>query len=137
PLSNVLALEARRFAAFSETNDVLLKLQPDINALRNQAGAMWKQLKGADREQVRDQWLMYSLALAQAWGRAGNLNEMSAITRDLGSSPGFEQKMEPFLLDCAIRTELFVKEDPNPAAQESLVTKGTTAYNELVTKLPA
>ena len=30
-----------------------------------------------------------------------------------------------------------MKDDPNPAAQEALVTKGTTAYNELLQKLPA
>lgn len=138
PMANVLSLEARRFAAFNEGNDALMKLQSDVNALRNQAGTVWKSLKNpAEKERLREPWLMYSLALAQAWGRAGNVNEMQSIVRDLASVGGFEQRMEPFLLDAMVRTELATYADPNGAAQESNAGKAQQTYNELIQKLPA
>jgi tetratricopeptide (TPR) repeat protein len=137
PMANVLSLEARRFSQFAEGGDVLLKLQPDINALRNQAVAIWKSIKNAeDKEEIREPWLMFSLALAQAWGRAGNVVEMSNITKDLIASGGFEQRMEPALLDAQIRTELALRDDTGPAIQESAVTKATASYNDLIQRLP-
>src|SRR6185436_18619503 len=45
PMSNVLMLEARRFSTMNETNDVLVKLSPDINALRNQARLIYNGIK--------------------------------------------------------------------------------------------
>lgn len=138
PMANVLSLEARRFAAFSDGNEALLKLQPDIVGLRNQAGAIWKSIRNpAEKDRLREPWLMYSLALAQAWGRAGNANEMQSIVRDLGTQSGFEGRMEPFILEAMIKTELAVKDDPNAAAQESTCARAQQTYNELIQKLPA
>lgn len=136
PMANVLSLEARRFSAFADSNDVLVKMQPDLSALRNQARILWSSARNAaEKEAMREAWLQFSLALAQAWGRAGNVNEMAAIVRDL-SQGGFDARLEPFLLDAEVRTELALKEDPNPAVQESLVTKATASYNELIAKVP-
>lgn len=138
PMANVLALEARRFAAFSEGNDAMVRLQPDINALRRQARDVWSGLNRnpAERDRLREPWLMFSLALAQAWGRAGNTNEMDSIIRDLAAVGGFESRLEPFLLGAQVRTELAVSADSNPAAQESLCTKAQQTYNELLQRLP-
>lgn len=137
PMANVLCLEGRRFAAFNEPGDVLVKLQPDINALRAQARTIFNAEKDKkDKEHMREAWLMFSLALAQAWGRAGNMNEVSNIVKDLTGSGGFDQRMEPYLLDAQMRTELALKENPSPAAQEQAVTKATAGYNELITRLP-
>ncbi|HLY08935.1 MAG TPA: hypothetical protein VKW04_06435 [Planctomycetota bacterium] len=139
PMANVLALEARRFATFSDGIDALMKLQPDINALRNQARLIWSGLtrNPAERDRLRDPWLMYSLALAQAWGRAGNVNEMQAIVRDLASVAGFESRLEPFILEAMVRTELATSPDPTPSAQESLCAKAQQTYNELLQRLPS
>lgn len=136
PMSNVLALEGRRFAQSNEPNDVLVKLQPDINLLRNQARTIFNSLKGPDREHMREQWLMFSLALAQAWGRAGNLAEVNNIVKDLTGSGGFDARMEPYLLDAQVRMDLALRDDPNPAAQDQAVTKATAGFNELITRLP-
>jgi tetratricopeptide (TPR) repeat protein len=137
PMANVLALEARRFASFSEGNEAMLKLQPDIVALRNQARTIWSGLNRnpTEKERLREPWLMYSLALAQAWGRAGNTNEMDSIIRDLASVGGFESRMEPFLVGAQVRTDLATA-DNNPATQESLCTKAQQSYNELLQHLP-
>jgi tetratricopeptide (TPR) repeat protein len=138
PMANVLSLEARRFSTFNEGNEALMKLQPDIVGLRNQAGAIWKSIRNpAEKERLREPWLMYSLALAQAWGRAGNVNEMQSIVRDLASVGGFEQRMEPFVLEAMVKTEMAMKEEPNAALQESLCAKAQQTYNELIQKLPA
>lgn len=137
PVANILALEARRFSAFSEGNDALLKQQAEVNALRNQAGGIWKSLKNqAEKERLREPWLMYSLALAQAWGRAGNVNEMQSIVRDLAQVGGFEQRMEPFILEATVKAELAAANDPNAAAQESAASRAQQTYNELLGKLP-
>jgi len=137
PLANLLALEARRFSTFDEGNDVLLKLQPEANALRNHTGALWKSLKNqAERERLREPWMMYSLSLAQAWGRAGNVVEMQSILRDLASAPGLEQRLEPLLLEAEVRTGLAVAADPKASAQESAAGRCQQVYNELVGKLP-
>ena len=137
PMANVLSLEAQRFAQFTEGNDSLLKLQADITILRNQAGASWKNSRQQkDKDMLREPWMMYSLALAQAWGRAGNVNEMQSIVRDLSQTSGFESRLEPFLLDVGIRTELALKDDPIPSVQEGAVTKASAGYNDLVQRLP-
>src|SRR4029077_6454584 len=116
-----------------EGNDALLKLQVEANALRNQSGAVWKGLKNAtERERLREPWLMYSLALAQAWGRAGNANEMQSIVRDLATAPGLESRLEPAILEAMIRSELAVYVDPNPAAQEAAASKAQQVYNDLI-----
>lgn len=139
PMANVLALEARRFATFSEGNEALVKLQPDINGLRNQTRAIWGGLtrNPAEKDRLREPWLMYSLALAQAWGRAGNVNEMQSIVRDLASVGGFEARLEPFLLEAMIRTELATANDPNPGTQEGLCAKAQQTYQDLLQKLPS
>ena len=139
PMSNVLSLEAKRFAQMNEHNDTMMKLAPDINALRNQARLIYGGLKKNDDEKTayREAWVMFSLALAQAWGRAGNLNEMGNILRDLSSGDARgETRIEPYLLDAQIKTELAVKEDPNGALQEQYATKATAAFNELIQRLP-
>lgn len=138
PLANVLALEARRLAAFSEGNDALTKLAPELTALRNQSAAVLRGLRNpAEKDKLKEPWLMYSLALAQAWGRAGNVNEMQSVVRDLASFPGLEQRLEAPVLDAMIRTELATANDPNPAAQESAAARAQQTYNELIGKLPA
>jgi hypothetical protein len=136
-MANVLSLEARRFAQFHEPNDVLVKLQPDINALRNQARTIFNGIKDTgEKNYYREAWLQFSLALAQAWGRAGNLLEVTNIVKDLGGSGGFDQRMEIYLLDAQVRMDLALRDDPNPAAQEQAVTKSTAGFNELITRLP-
>ncbi|HVR86499.1 MAG TPA: hypothetical protein VMU54_19405 [Planctomycetota bacterium] len=139
PMANVLALEARRFASFSEGLDALAKLQPDINGLRNQTRTIWASLNRnqAEKDRLREPWLMYSLALAQAWGRAGNINEMQSIVRDLASVGGFESRLEPFILEALVRTELATANDPNPGTQESLCSKAQQTYQELLQRLPS
>jgi tetratricopeptide (TPR) repeat protein len=138
PLANLLSLEARRFAAFSEGNDALLKLQAEAAALRNQTGSLWRGLKNqSERERLREPWMMYSLALAQAWGRAGNTNEMQSIVRDLASAPGLESRLEPAILEAMVRAELAVQTEQTPAQQEAQAAKAQQTYNELIAKLPA
>jgi tetratricopeptide (TPR) repeat protein len=135
PMSNVLSLEARRFAQMNEANDVLLKLSPDITALRTQARLIYNGIKlREEKDAYREAWIMFSLALGQAWGRAGNLNELSKIVTDLSS--GSDGRAEHYTLDAQIKTELAVKDDPNPALQEQLVSKAGAAYNELLQRLP-
>jgi hypothetical protein len=135
PMSNVLSLEARRFAAMNESNDVLNKLAPDINALRTQARLIYNGIKQREeKEAYREAWIMFSLALGQAWGRAGNLNELGKIVTDLSSG---SDRLEQYLLDAQIKTEFATKDDPNPALQEQYVTKGSAAYNELIQRLPS
>jgi tetratricopeptide (TPR) repeat protein len=137
PMANVLALEGRRFSQFNDSNETLVKMQTDINALRNQARTIFNNEKDpALKAAMKEQWLTFSLALGQAWGRAGNLNELGNIVRDLQSAGGFDQRNEPMLLDAEIRTELALRDDPNPSVQDGLVTKATAAYNELIQKLP-
>lgn len=136
PLANVLSLDARRFSQFSEGNDVLLKLQPDIVQRRNQAGAVWKSKGQKEREILREPWMMYSLALAQAWGRAGNITEMQSIVRDLVQTGGFESRLEPILLDASIRAEAALKEEPIPSVQETAVTKASAGFNDMIQRLP-
>jgi len=137
PMQNVLALEGRRFYQFSDTNDALVKMQPDINALRNQARTIFNAIKaGPEKDAYREQWLMFSLALGQAWGRAGNLNELQNIVRDLQSSGGYDGRMEPMLLESQVLTELALRDDPNPSVQDGFVTKCTAGYNNLLGKLP-
>jgi hypothetical protein len=137
PMANVLALEARRFATFSEGSEALTKLQPDITALRNQAGNMWKGLRNqAEKDRLREPWMMFSLALAQAWGRAGNIDEMHRIVADLGGVAGFESRMEPFVLEAMVKTELATAADLNPGTQESLCAKTQQTYSELLQRLP-
>jgi tetratricopeptide (TPR) repeat protein len=136
PMSNVLSLEARRFSAMNEPNEVLVKLSPDINALRNQARQIYNGIKiREEKDSYRESWIMFSLSLGQAWGRAGNLNELSNIVRDLTSAS--PDRFEPQLLDAQIKTELAIRDDPNPALQEQYVTKTTAAFNELLQKLPS
>jgi tetratricopeptide (TPR) repeat protein len=137
PMQNVLALEGRRFSQFADTNETLIKMQPDINLLRNQARTIFNGIKQPDeKSSYREQWLHFSLALGQAWGRAGNLNELGNIVRDLASAGGYDQRMEPFLLESQIHTELALRDDPNPSVQDTYVTKTTAAYNNLLQKLP-
>ena len=134
PMSNVLSLEARRFAQMNENNDVLLKLAPDINSLRNQARLIYNGIKQREeKEAYREAWIMFSLALGQAWGRAGNLNELAKIVTDLS---GGSDRLEQYVLDAQIKTDLGVKDDPNPSLQEQYVTKAGQAYNELIQRLP-
>jgi len=139
PMANVLALEARRFAAFAEGNDALLRMQGDINLLRNNARVILGALKNQDEDKkfLRESWLMFSLALAQAWGRAGNMKEMETIVRDLQGTREFDGRLEPYLLDAQIRTELALKDDPSAVTQDQTVTKATAAYTELISKLPS
>jgi tetratricopeptide (TPR) repeat protein len=135
PMANVLALEGRRLAQVNESADAMGKLATDITPFRNQTRVTMNTLRGDDREELREPWLMFSLALAQTWGRAGNLNEMSAIVKDLFSG-GYEQRMEPYLLEAAIRTEIAQNGNVTPVVQESAVTKGMGATNDLLAKLP-
>jgi tetratricopeptide (TPR) repeat protein len=137
PMANILAVEARRIALSSDGNDALLKAQGDLNAVRTQG----RNVINAERDStlkavLREQWLAYSLALAQAWGRAGNLTELQNVIRDTQSVSGFDQRLEPALLEAQIRTDLAAKEDPNVATQESYVTKATGVYNELIPRIP-
>jgi tetratricopeptide (TPR) repeat protein len=138
PMANVLAVEARRVSQSTDGNDALLKQQGDINALRSQA----RTLINAERDStmkaaLREQWLAYSLAVAQAWGRVGNLTELQNVIRDTQSVGGVEQRLEPALLDAQIRGELAAKDDPNLATQDSYVTKATGLYTELLPKIPS
>jgi tetratricopeptide (TPR) repeat protein len=138
PMANVLALEARRFSTFAEGNDALMKLQPDITALRNQAGNMWKGLRNqAEKDRLREPWLMYSLSLAQAWGRAGNVDEMHRIVADLAQVGGFESRMEPFVLEAAAKSDLALSTEQNAAAQESACARAQQTYNDLLQRLPS
>jgi len=137
PLANVLALETRRFATFAEGADGLKRLENDLNALRNQGRTIWVNHRvQVEKERLREAWLMYSLAVAQAWGRAGNVTEMQSIVRDLQSTGGLEQRVEPLILDGMVRAELAVRDDVSVRDQESQVTKTQAAYQELVQKLP-
>jgi tetratricopeptide (TPR) repeat protein len=134
PMSNVLSLEARRFAQMNEPNDVLVKLSPDINALRLQARLIYNGIKlREEKEAYREAWIMFSLARGQAWGRAGNLNELAKIVTDLTSG---SDRLEQYILDAQIKSELALKDDPNPALQEQYVTKAGAAFNELIQRLP-
>jgi len=134
PMSNVLTIEARRFSQMNEPNDVLVKLSPDINALRTQARQIYNGIKiREEKDAYREAWIMFSLALGQAWGRAGNLNELGKIVTDLTSG---SDRLEQFILDAQIKTELALKDDPNPALQEQYVTKANAAHNELIQRLP-
>lgn len=136
PMANVLALEARRLAQFSGGTEALQKMQGELNTLRNQTSVQWRAMKNPEeREELREPWVTFSLALAQAWGRAGNANEMSNLTRDLQSSSGLEQRLEPLLMEAQLRTELAVREDVTPSAQESAVTRELAAYTELLQRL--
>jgi hypothetical protein len=136
PKANALALEGRRLAQLNESADSMAKMQADLNQDRNKARVIYNSLRGEDKEEMREPWLMSSLALAQAWGRAGNVTEMANIVKDL-SSGGFDARLEPVTLEAMIRTEIALKNDPSPAAQDQAVTKATTAYNDLLAKLPA
>ena len=137
PMANVLAVEARRISQSSDGNDALLKAQADINALRAQGRSLMNAERDAAlKTALREQWLAYSLAVAQAWGRAGNLNELQTVIRDTQSAGGFDQRLEPALLDAQIRTEVAAKDEPAPASQEPHVTKATGVYNDLIPKLP-
>jgi tetratricopeptide (TPR) repeat protein len=136
PMANVLSLDGRRYAQLNESNEALVKLQPDFNSRRNQARTVMNGLRGKERDEMREPWLMSSVALAQAWGRAGNLNEVSAIVKDLTGSGGFDSRPEPYLVDAAARQDLALKEDPNPASQDQAVTKATAGFNDLIQKLP-
>src|SRR6185436_18974071 len=135
PMSNVLSLEARRFAQMNESNDVLVKLSPDINALRTQARLIYNGIKvKEEKDAYREAWIMFSLALGQAWGRAGNLNELQKIVTDLSSG---SDRIEQYVLDTQIKTDFATKDDPNPAIQEQYVTKTSQAYNDLIQRLPS
>jgi tetratricopeptide (TPR) repeat protein len=137
PMANVLAVEARRVSQSTDSNDALMKAQADISALRSQG----RTLINAERDStlkaaLREQWLAYSLAAAQAWARAGNLAEFQNVIRDTQSVGGFDQRLEPMLLDTQVRSELAAKDEPNVAVQEPHVTKVTAVYNELIPKIP-
>jgi tetratricopeptide (TPR) repeat protein len=138
PMANVLSLEARRLAQFSGGGDVLQKMQGELNTLRNQTAVQWRAIKSPEeREELREPWVMFSLALAQAWGRAGNANEMSNITRDLQTSSGLEQRLDPQVMEAQMRTEQALREDVSPSAQESAVTRAVAAYTELLQHVPS
>src|SRR6185503_554664 len=134
PMSNVLSLEARRFAQMNESNDVLVKLSPDINALRTQARLIYNGIKvKEEKDAYREAWIMFSLALGQAWGRAGNLNELQKIVTDLSSG---SDRIEQYVLDTQIKTDFATKDDPNPAIQEQYVSKASAAYTDLLQRVP-
>ncbi len=135
PMANVLALEGRRLAQLKDTADAMGKLATEITPFRNQTRVTMNSLRGEDRDEVKEPWLMFSLALAQTWGRAGNVNEMSAVIKDLQSG-GYEQRMELYLLEAVIRTELAQNSTLTPVAQEAAVTKAMGATIELLAKLP-
>jgi tetratricopeptide (TPR) repeat protein len=137
PMANVLAVETRRLSQSSDGNDALLKAQADINALRTQTrGIMNAERDLTMKAVLREQWLMYSLAVAQAWGRAGNVNELQNVVRDTQSAGGFDGRLEPALLEAQIRGDLAAREDPSAATQDSYVTKASGLYNELLPRIP-
>jgi len=138
PMANVLAVEARRVSQSNDGNDALLKAQADLNALRTQGRALINAERDSTMKAIlREQWLAYSLAVAQAWGRAGNLNELQNVVRDTQSVGGFDQRLEPSLLDAQIRGDLALKEDPSVPVQDSFVTKAIGVYNDLIAKIPS
>jgi tetratricopeptide (TPR) repeat protein len=137
PMANVLALEARRVAQSGEGNDALMKAQGDISALRTQGRTIINAERDSSMKAIlREQWLACSLAVAQAWGRAGNLAEMQNVIRDTQSVGGFDGRLEPALLETQIRTEVAAKDEASAAVQDSNVTKALGLYNDLIPKIP-
>mgnify|MGYP003694304719 CR=1 FL=1 len=75
---------------------------------------------------------MFSLALGQAWGRAGNLNELAKIVTDLTS--GSDRLGSTSWTRRSSRSSR--SGTSRSRAQDRYVTKAGAAFNELVQRLP-
>ncbi|HYE98388.1 MAG TPA: hypothetical protein VEJ18_05720, partial [Planctomycetota bacterium] len=100
------------------------------NRLRNDAADQMRKSNDAGRL-LAEPWMVYSLSLAQAWARAGSLTEHQNIVSDI-TRPGLglEGRLEPFLLDAAVKIELASK-DQNRALQNQAVTRALVSLADV------
>ncbi len=131
PMSNMLLVEARRFAETEFTSDGLMNLKNEALAFRKEMGDAWKSNKDAYGS-LKEPWLTFSLAVAGAFLKTGNLKEYDNIAYDLPRDANFGQSLKPRLFEASNRVELASNEDVAAGVQNGHVTKAEAALCILI-----
>ena len=135
PPAGVLVSEARRFAVWKEGVEGLNALKTEATRLRNDASNQFRTQSRESGQALQDAWMVYTLSLASAWARAGNLNEHTLLMADFKSaSSGLADRPEPALMDALVRLELAAQDNPNAGVQDTHARSAVTACVDLIEK---
>lgn len=136
PQAAYLLMEARRFDAWKDGLDGLQIVRVEAQRLRNDTSNQFNTMPQEQSQGLREAWLVYTLSLAGAWARAGNLNEHTQLIGDF-KNPGtrLNERLEPFLLDAVVKTEVATTDLPNMGLQDGHMRSAITAYTDLEKKL--
>jgi tetratricopeptide (TPR) repeat protein len=131
PMCNILAVETRRFDGRTYSQQEMMALKPEAQALRREMDA-WKLQKDAYRD-VKEPWLQYTLALAKAFLDAGSDAEYENLIRELGAGAGFENRLDVFLFDAGSRTARVLRDEAAPNLDQ-YVQKTSLSYKALLSQ---
>lgn len=136
PQSAYLYSEARRFDGWKEGLDGLQALRVEAMRLRNDTSNAFKTMPREQGHALQEAWIVYTLSLGAAWARAGNFNEHTQLMGDFKNpGTGLNERLEPFMLDALLRTELASTDLPNMSLQDGHMRSAITAYTELDRRL--
>lgn len=134
PQSALLLSEARRFEALKTAVDPALLLE--TRRLRNEASAQFRNLGAEAARPLQEAWMAYTLAVAEACARGGNLNEFTLLMGDFRNpGSGFSDRPEPLLVEARVRTQAATADLPNIGLQDGAMRTAINAYIELDKKL--
>jgi tetratricopeptide (TPR) repeat protein len=136
PQAAYLVMEARRFDAWKEGLEGLNAIRVETQRLRNDTSNTFRTMPREQALSLQEAWIVYTLSLGAAWARAGNINEHTQLIGDFKNpGTGFHERLEPFLLDAVVRTELATTDLPNMGLQDGHMRSAITAYTDLDRKL--
>jgi hypothetical protein len=129
-------MEARRFDAWKEGLEGLNAVRVEALRLRNDTSNAFRSMPREQGLALQEAWIVYTLSLGAAWARAGNINEHTQLIGDFKNpGSGFHERLEPFLLDAVVRTELATTDIPNMGLQDGHMRSAISAYADLERKL--
>lgn len=130
PLSSILAVEARRFDTGKFTPEQMAALRKPAQELLSEMAGHWK--GGRGYSELKEPWLTYVLAVSSAYARAGMVSDFETFIRQVISGGGFQDRLEPFIVEASVLTELAVQE-PQPSRALSYVVQASQRYERLAT----
>lgn len=136
PQAAYLVMEARRFDAWKEGLDGLQNIRVETQRLRNDTSNLFKSIPREQGLSLQEAWIVYTLSLGAAWARAGNMNEHTQLLGDFKNpGTGLNERLEPFMLDAVLKTELATTDIPNMGLQDGHMRSAITAYTDLDKRL--
>ncbi|HEX7901365.1 MAG TPA: tetratricopeptide repeat protein [Planctomycetota bacterium] len=136
PQAAYLYMEARRFDAWKDGLDGLQNIRVEAQRLRNDTSNLFKSIPREQGAALQEAWIVYTLSLGAAWARNGNVNEHTQLLGDFKNpGTGLNDRLEPFLLDAVVKTEVATTDIPNMALQDGHMRSAITAYTDLEKRL--